>query len=696
MKKETYLLCRDIAAALLAAAFLEILALLSASRLGLMGAITAPQNMLRLLSVPRMCIFWGAALFLVRLSADPRGFAAFLFRRRWQLGFAVILGATVLKLNGSSIGYIGQILEPQGNWQPLLGSIRSIRGDEFVAFTQMALAQSHSGFQWFSDIWGYSPSDMFIVYGQPVCSVVTLFRPFSAGYLLLGAERGLAFYWSSRLVFLFLVSFEFGRLFTGDKKELSAMYALLVSLSPVVQWWYSVNELVEMLIFGQAAILLTRAYLHTHRTAMKLLEMTGLVICAGGYVMTLYPAWMIPFFYVFLACFAAMAWEERKNIRLKLSDAAIWGGGLLLLALALGYIYLQSGDTIAAQMNTVYPGRRTYLGGPITCAKRLFRGWTSWLWTVFEIDNPCEEACFLSFFPMGILLSVLVQRKKHRPDCWFLLCAASCAFLTLYLCVPLPAFIGKLTLMNYTSPRIAEAVGFGNLIILFRALAQWETDKNRSLWGLVLGAAIAFLALFVIRQYSIPFGLKLLVVSVCIAATQMLLHFSAAGMRRGFAGMIVLLSIVGGLAVNPVNSGLGMIYDTALMQEIAQRSHEDSGSWFVSGSFVFENLPTLVGAKTVNALATYPDTALWEALGLETQSDIWNRYAHFRGRIDTKADVIELNPDLLELHITAEQLHDLGVRYILSQGFLEDENLSLLFERNGMAIYKIDFDRVIG
>lgn len=63
MKKETYLLCRDIAAALLAAAFPEILALLSASRLGLMGTITAPQNMLGLLSVPRMCIVWAAVRY---------------------------------------------------------------------------------------------------------------------------------------------------------------------------------------------------------------------------------------------------------------------------------------------------------------------------------------------------------------------------------------------------------------------------------------------------------------------------------------------------------------------------------------------------------------------------------------------------------------------------------------------------------
>ena len=137
------------------------------------------------------------------------------FRYRWVIGAIVIAFCTILKLHGSSIGVLGELLTGR-DVSRVWGTSRSIRTDEYVVFTEMALSQVKSGFHWFSDVWGYTPSDMFIVYGQPVLNLTTLFRPFSMGYILFGAERGLAFYWSSRLVICFLVSFEFGRIFTKD------------------------------------------------------------------------------------------------------------------------------------------------------------------------------------------------------------------------------------------------------------------------------------------------------------------------------------------------------------------------------------------------------------------------------------------------------------------------------------------------
>lgn len=44
-----------------------------------------------------------------------------------------------------------------------------------------------------------------MVYGQPSYAVATLFRPFLWGYLLLGAERGLAFFWDARMLCMMLV-----------------------------------------------------------------------------------------------------------------------------------------------------------------------------------------------------------------------------------------------------------------------------------------------------------------------------------------------------------------------------------------------------------------------------------------------------------------------------------------------------------
>lgn len=649
--------------------------------------ITALQTIRGLFSPVRVCIYWIGLLLILRFFKAREETLDFLFRYRWGIGLAVIVGAVLLKLQGSSIGMMAYHLgekEP-----PLFGVDRAIRGDEYVAFTEMALAQVRSGFPWFSDIWGYSPSDMFIVYGQPVRNIVSLYRPFSAGYLLLGAERGLAFYWSARFVFLFLVSFEFARLFTKDKRGLSVLYGIMVSLSPVVQWWYSINELVEIIIFGQAAILLVYQYIHTSRISYKILEMIGLVICAGGYVMSLYPPWMIPFFYVFVAVCFAMLWEERRNIHLQVVDAAIWGCGILIFVLSVGYILLVSKDTILAQMNTLYPGKREYIGGPFDQFYYLFRGWTSWIWTLFEIENPCEEVCFLSFFPFGIILSILVMKEERRLDDWLLSCGLVNIFLILYMCFPLPHIIGKLTFLSMASPRIAGAIGFVNLVMLIRAFSHYKKDNSRIMLSVLIGTIIATISLKNIRQFEVFYGLRVGIVLVCVVVTVFILHYSVSIFRKGFVAVVLVLSILGSLTVNPIHSGLDMIYDTAIVREIERLSQEDDKSWFVNGFFAFENLPTIVGAKSINALATYPDVTLWQELGLMEKEEIWNRYAHFNGCVDLKTDVVLLGPDQIEFHVTIENLSELGVGYILSSSPLEHERVTELFTHNGWTIYGI-------
>lgn len=363
-------------------------------------------NFFNMLPIRMLWYFIGLSIFFFAFR-DIELFKHFCFQYRWELGICFVILCTICKLHGSSIGELNNCYPYGADTARLWGSSRAIRSDEYVVFTEMALSQVQSGFNWFSDIWGYSPSDMFMVYGQPIKNLAAIYRPFSLGYLLLGAERGLAFYWSSRLACCFLVSFEFGRLLTKDNRCLSLAYAFLVALAPVVQWWYSINELVEMLIFGQSAILLIFWYLRTEKYRIKNLATACLVLCAGGYVMTLYPAWMIPLFYVFAAAVIAMIIDNKEYIRIRKQDIVIWLSGISIFFSSMLYIYMTSADTIHAVMNTEYPGSRIYTGGPISNLIELFRGWTSYLWTFIAIDNPCEKACFISFAPVGFIFSLI-------------------------------------------------------------------------------------------------------------------------------------------------------------------------------------------------------------------------------------------------------------------------------------------------
>ena len=51
--------------------------------------------------------------------------------------------------------------------------------------------------------------------------------------------------------------------------------------------------------------------------------------------------------------------------------------------------------------------------------------------------------------------------------------------------------------------------------------------------------------------------------------------------------------------------------------------------WIVDTDFfIYNNLPTIIGAQAVNSVQTYPDSILWQKLELENKENIWNRYAH--------------------------------------------------------------------
>ena len=130
------------------------------------------------ISYIRMFFYCLLLLTLVGFLNDYKTIVDFLFKYRWILGLVFVVLCVFLKLHGSSIGEIGKAISGVDTVS-LWGKSRSIRSDEYVVFTEMALSQVKVGFEWFSNIWGYSPTDMFITYGQPVKSIVSIYRPFS-------------------------------------------------------------------------------------------------------------------------------------------------------------------------------------------------------------------------------------------------------------------------------------------------------------------------------------------------------------------------------------------------------------------------------------------------------------------------------------------------------------------------------------
>ena len=110
-----------------------------------------------------------------------------------------------------------------------------------------------------------------------------------------------------------MVTFEFGMLVTGKNKRLSVVLSFLISFAPVVQWWFAINGLVEMLIFMQLSMVMVWKYMNTENSVQRIPYVVVIMICAGGYILTMYPPGRFHWRYVLLGIFVWIIWENYKN-----------------------------------------------------------------------------------------------------------------------------------------------------------------------------------------------------------------------------------------------------------------------------------------------------------------------------------------------------------------------------------------------
>jgi hypothetical protein len=170
----------------------------------------------------------------------------------------------------------------------------------------------------------------------------------------------------------------------------------------------------------------------------------------------------------------------------------------------------------------------------------------------------------------------------------------------------------------------------------------------------------------------------------------MIVYINKRIVADSFILFTLVISIIGGALVNPICSGLKGIYDARIIQKIEEIHNEDPGLWIVNNDYSISNIPTIVGAKCVSALSTYPDSAMWNELGYADQEETWNRYAHKYVHISDQDSLCLLNPDLIRIEISVEKLKQIGVRYIFSNGGLDGaDGITKLYEYNGYSIWEV-------
>ncbi|HEL7613708.1 TPA: hypothetical protein UM344_002650 [Stenotrophomonas maltophilia] len=478
----------------------------------------------------------------------------------------VLYVAFALTPSSYSLAYEYLGLAPQ---QPLLGSARMIRSDEWIVFTPYIQIAVNNDF---GQINAYSPyhESLRTFQALPLLDWGLLFKPYHWAFFVLPAANAYSFF------FMFMaMAFLSGWVLFLRQLRMPVLAAVLVSatlfFAPFVQVWWTSNAGAFALAPWAAA-----AWLRIGNRWLR--------IAASAYALA---AWVIavsypPFIISSLLAMAVLVLAFRRDALTlpRLIDAGI--AGAMALAVFVGYFH----DIIPIVRNTVYPGQRQSAGGGVGLTSlfaHVFPNLMTYRFAplpIFKASNECEIAVLGSLLPLFTLVLADGARLRewahgHRGS--VLTLAAGVLLIACWIFLPVPVLVGKLTGLSMVPPaRALLALGLliniGCAMILVRCGVRLERRRLLLLAALLMMGTVAKF-LFGEGQFSrlhsaadaLPY---LCLAALAIAARRPKLSVHAASLVLATAA---LANLLGNGLFNPVQpAGPIFAMDRAAVLEALQ------------------------------------------------------------------------------------------------------------------------------
>ncbi|WP_127489954.1 DUF7657 domain-containing protein [Paenibacillus ehimensis] len=644
-------------------------------------------------------------------------------RYRYAIAFLLLVLLVCGRFTGSSLGaYDGMLQGNSPNFvqSTLLGIPQGIRGDEWATEKPYYFAQVMSGNElpYFNNKLSFNGNDMVVSAFAPVKDIIILARPDLWGFLILPPDFAFSFYWCSRLILLFMASFEMGLLLTR-RYRYALLTAMVITFAPPVQWWLS-QALMLMLMSGQFAVVCFNNYLKSKTNYGRILNLLAISFFALVYIFTMYPATQVPLAYIFLALLIYLC-IENKN-RKPLAPLRLFQY-MLMMAPVVGIIvhfYTKSKFAIHTMMNTTYPGtNRPWI--PLPWDYDLYQFVNVFTASIRHPHflNSSEISQFYSFIPFVILISTfLLLRFKRRLLLLALLLGAS-VILWLFSWMPQISIINKITLMDFTYPvRITYAYGFGFTLLVVALLPLLEKKIkffSPKTAGIISGL-ICFLTLCILTNSDNIFGYykaftlgtSLMVLVVILMSYMGYLLLSGGKKRiRLFSTLLLVLSVGSTCMVNPITQGIDAMFAKSTMAKIREIDAKDSGRWMVSGNPTISNLVTAQGVARTTGTYYYPDWTMMRIIDKELRFvNLWNQFAHIDMRLtdgtldfslfdhEKSAKVNETNRII---YIPIETARELKIKYIFTsiaipQSIIDRGEVTLLYQDkvDPWSIYRVN------
>ncbi len=643
----------------------------------------------------------------------------FIYRKRWFICLGILLFVLIMGYNTSSIGMYNSYVQPnlsKEEYNPFYGKLEPIRSDEWATSTPLKMSQFQLNDPLSKNNNIMMAKDNIVTFypNMPTKSISSLTTPDYLGYLLFGEERGLTVDTLFEWIILAFVSFDFMMIITKNKKIYSLAGALIISFAPMVVWWSCYN----ILLYGEAIVVMVNSFVHSKTKISKLLKVIVIGWLISCDIMTMYPAWLIPFSYVFFLIVLYILIkntkkEDVKSTILFIILALCIGGGLVLPS------YLESKDVYQIVNNTVYPGKRFSVGG--TGWETLFNYANSLFLWYKPTANNSESAQFIGLFPLPIILGIAYiikhlvdlyknkkQNKKSKSNSIdlltvFLVVISSIYIINAFFNIPL---LSKITLLSYSpTQRLTNVIEYVCILIMFRLIAISE-KKDINVKKIVIAVLIAILSVVGVLYIFNSFNNGYLTLKSSIVIIALLIFFFTAVLLNYkklnylFLITFAILSFGSGIMVHPVSKGVAVLHDKPLAKKISEIVKKDPDARWISmnNSFVIGNYMAANGARTINSTNMVPNLELWKKIDADGKyNDIYNRYAHVYVESTEEESYFELNyTDSISLYLNMKDFDKLDIDYIVSSVTLTSPknimDLDLLYSEDGQNIYQVSYN----
>ena len=559
-----------------------------------------------------------------------------------------------------------------------------------------------------SDEWGVDTPQVLHDYRSPTHlsagrRALDVASPWNWGFYLLGVERGFAFLWNFWLFGSVLGLFFLMMLVTRNNFSVSLFSSVFMLLSSYSRWWGTTVYVATLSIVAVSLVI----FLLSRRRLNICLSFVALCVFGAHFVLLLYPAWQVTLGYlmVFVVVGLLMRRGARHDLwshgRLKLVLAGV---GVIGGAMAAAAGYLVSAATIAAEMATVYPGRRVSTGGDLGLLY-LFSGYLDGFFTELRsfAANICESSGFILLYPFAIL-GLLVERaftkRRSVSPVMIALVVYLCA-LSFYVLIGVPPLISRLILLSYVpAARALFGIGFASILLIGAYISRPPSEAVPN-WARATLIPIAFGALLVFswyfgRGFGFPaFKLTIVTCAALVIAVGAMLYRA----KALFFGVMLLLVAVPSLQAMPISSGLAPVYGKRLVQRVEQVVQANPRArWLVYGDRWIPQIVRAAGADTFNGVTFPPQATTMRELAPGVGNEqVWNRFAHIQcepappGVVDLTLNALDWYT--LRVNPTDPRLAGAGVRIFVAPQGMEQYFSSPQFREltteplNGYVIY---------